>query len=168
MHYGKNVFAAAPLQFSENGIGFGLTYERTLDRNGIISFYLPAYLTFNPNNDNGYNNSSSNSMFYVAPGVKVYPTGCYGKIRYAIGPSLVIGTGTTSDYYYNGYYAYYRHQNHFVLGMLVNNSMNINPTPHLYLGLELGIGATYLNEVGGYNQDVAFLMQTAFRIGYRF
>ena len=175
--YGPNVLALSPMEFSENGLGIALSYERAIDEKGVIAFYMPAVLTFNLNS-NHYDyatgntvNGNQDAMFYAMPGVKLYPTGSFGTVRYAVGPSLVIGDGqkSSTDYsYLSGNPAIYRTQSHFVLGIMVNNSLNINPSPRIYLGLELGMGFTYMNQIGGINQNTMFLAQGGFRIGYRF
>jgi len=175
--YKHNVLAIAPLQFTENGLGFGLSYERSLDKKGYISFYLPAALTFNLNNGTYYNQSTganqnipADPMFYAMPGIKVYPTGCNGLVRYSVGPSVVIGDGQKSSATYDpsGNATSYYTQDHLVLGIIVNNTLNINPNPHIFLGLELGFGFTYLNRIGGLNQGTEGLVQGGFKIGYRF
>ncbi len=184
-HYAT--LAISPLQYTENGVGLGLSYEHALDHEGIISLYVPAMATFHlkrqyedpyyyntttyPYNSNTNNNASL--MFYVMPGVKFYPTGM-GRVKYAVGPNAVIGVGQKAEYntmydpYYgsNGYtYGVY---NRFLLGMMVNNSLNINATPHLYVGAEMGFGFTYYDKVGSYNRGVTFLTQGAFKMGYTF
>ncbi len=178
MIYKQNLLCFAPVQLTENGLGLGLSYERSLDKKGIVAFYLPVAITFNLNNGTYYDpntgtyqNGKSDAMFYAMPGVKVYPTGSGGIVKYAIGPSVVIGDGTrsSSNYYPYGIGGYvYQTQTHTVLGMIVNNSLNINPTPHIYLGIELGFGFTYLNRIGGINQGTEGLVQGSFKIGYRF
>ncbi len=45
-NYGNNVIAFAPLQVNNGGIGVGLSYERLLDKKGIIAFYLPVTASF--------------------------------------------------------------------------------------------------------------------------
>jgi len=174
--YKTSVLAISPMQFSENGLGVGLSYEKSLDKKGIIAFYLPAAFTLNLNstyydyttgaNVNGY----QDAMYYVMPGVKIYPTGSFGTVRYAVGPSVVIADGEKSSSNYDPQHGYsnYQTQSHFMLGIIVNNSLNINPSPRIYLGLELGLGFTYMNQVGGLNKGTAFLAQGGFRIGYRF
>ena len=180
--------AIAPFQYTETGVGFGLSYERALDHQGIISAYVPAIGSFNMgrNNNNNYNNyygnynGGTNYMFSVMPGVKFYPTGM-GKVKYALGPNAVIGYGRNSNYgyadpYYYTYnsstlYApYYYTSNRFILGMMLNNSLNVNATPHLYIGAEMGFGFTYLtmNTRYNYNEGMKFLTQGAFKIGYTF
>lgn len=176
IRYAKNILSIAPLQLSDNGIGIGASYERRLDKEGVVSFYLPVYLTWNTNNSNNYNNNTytADPMFYVAPGIKIYPTGDQGKVKYAVGPNLVIATGsqTNDNGYYNnsGYYTYgyETRDSRFMMGIMVINSLNINPTPNLYLGLELGVGDTYINKTDGGLQQQQGLVEFSFRIGYRF
>jgi len=186
--------AFSPLQYTENGVGVGLSYERALDKNGIVSAYVPAIATFNLKHrdhnyyDNGYyydpyynNNQRPSYMVYLMPGVKFYPTGM-GKVKYAIGPNAVIGMGQkttrynypmyyTSSYYNPGYTTYVpaeRIENRLLLGMMINNSLNIMATKHLYIGAEMGFGFTYYDKVGNYNEGINFLTQGAFKMGYTF
>jgi hypothetical protein len=169
---GPNVIAFAPIQFSENGVaGLGLSYERALDEYDVISFYVPAMAVLNTSSSTdafGNTNHNSNPMFYLMPGVKIYPTGGFGLAKYAIGPSLVVagGTGTDTKHIYNSYNetSYSR----FLLGMMVNQSLNINPTPHLYIGGEFGFGFTYFNKQNGENTNTKGLVQFSFKVGYRF
>jgi hypothetical protein len=183
-HY--TTLAIAPLQYTENGVGLGLSYERALDHEGIISLYMPVMGTFNlknryndnyyynyNNNYNGNNNNQASVMFYAMPGVKFYPTGM-GRVKYAVGPNAVVGVGQKAEYnnMYDPYYSYnyssYGVYNRFLLGMMVNNSLNINATPHLYIGAEMGFGFTYYDRVGNYNRGVTFLTQGNFKMGYTF
>jgi hypothetical protein len=176
--YRPNILSVTPIQFTENGLGFGLAYERAIDANGVISFYLPLALTYNLNNGTYYNSAAGtnqnihyDAMYYAMPGFKVYPTGGFGFIRYAIGPSFVIGDGQKSTPVYDpasGLTTGYQIQDHLVLGVIINNSLNINPTPHIFVGLELGVGFTYLNQVAGLNQGTSGLVQGGFKVGYRF
>ncbi|WP_345077348.1 hypothetical protein [Nemorincola caseinilytica] len=181
--------ALSPFQYTENGVGVGLSYERALDHEGIISAYMPVIASFNVrnnNNNNYYNyygnyNRGTDYMFYAMPGVKFYPTGM-GKVKYALGPNAVVGYGRRSNYGYADpyYYTYsgtsiyyppsYYTSNRFILGMMLNNSLNVNATPHLYIGAEMGFGFTYLdmNTRYNYNEGMKFLTQGSFKIGYTF
>ena len=172
-----HILSISPMQFTENGVGFSFSYEKGIDRDGIISFNLPLISTFNLNN-NPEKGGKQDAMFYFSPGLKFYPTGSYGKSKYAIGPSLVIGAGektstatnTTFDpnnqtYTYTNYYTT---KSKFLLGIMVDNSLNLNPTPHFYLGLNFGFGFTYINTLNGINQGVNGTVQGGFKIGYRF
>ena len=170
--YPRNILALSPIQFSENGVaGVGVSYERALDDRDIVSFYVPASVVMRTNNNtdqygNTYNNADP--MFYLMPGVKIYPTGGYGMAKYGIGPSLVLGAGQRTDnqYVYNGYDVVT--YNRYLFGMMVNQSLNINPTPHLYIGSEFGFGFTYINRENGYNTNTKGLVQFSFKVGYRF
>ncbi len=175
--YGANLLTLAPIQFTENGLGLSLAYERTLDKAGIITFYFPLMATFNLNNGTYYNNVTGrnenghqDAMYYLMPGIKLYPTGCNGRVKYGIGPSLVYASGekSTSDYNYTTGNTNYTTKPHVLLGMMLSNSLNINPTPKIYLGLEFGLGFTYLNRVDGLNQGTNGIVQGGFKIGYRF
>jgi hypothetical protein len=168
---GDNIIAIAPIQFTENGVGLSFSYEKGIDKGGIVSYYLPVIATFNLNN-NVDHGDHQDAMFYFSPGIKFYPTSSHGSVKYAIGPSLVIGAGekTTGGYYYNGGNPYYEYntQSKFILGVIVNNSLNINPTPHFYLGIDFGFGFTYINRVGGNNDGLNGIVQSGFKIGYKF
>jgi hypothetical protein len=178
---GRNVISLAPFQFTENGWGFGASYERTLGHQDYVSFYLPVMFTAGSRHNEyhgyyggGYDNGR-NRMFYAMPGIKFYPTHM-GKVKYALGPSLVAGFGRRSEpMYYGPYYSgtypgyYYNYEvDRALLGVMVNNSINFNPTPHLHISAEFGLGYSYLDRVNGYNRYNTFLTQGNFKIGYRF
>lgn len=184
LKYGKNIIAIAPVQVSNAGIGAGLSYERVLDKKGIISLYIPAAVGFISDNVSQYSsmsgtyitNNETYTNFMVMPGVKIYPTGSKGKVRYSVGPSLaaLFGRDYTSysrfvgyDNFGNPIYTNNR-GDRFALGVLVNNTLNMQPTPRLYLGLELGLGMSYINQINGANDDQMGFAQFAFKLGYRF
>jgi hypothetical protein len=166
--------ALAPFQFSENGVGVGLSYERALDPDGIISVYVPAIATWNLARYNDYYGGTygghTNSMFYLMPGIKFYPTGM-GRVKYAVGPSVVVGAGQkVMDNIYDPIYGYPSTtlQNRMIFGMMLNNSLNVSATPHLYIGAELGMGFTYIDRINNVNHGSTFLIQGSFKIGYTF
>ncbi len=173
--YGKNVIALSPLQFTENGLGASLSFEHALDKKGLIAFYMPLIFTVNPSsNYDMYQsgvpfNKHRDMAFYAMPGIKIYPTGAFGVVRYGVGPSLVVSSGEKTDVVYDasGYPANNTLQR-FMLGMVLNNSLNINPSPHLYLGMEFGLGFTYLHTVDGNSENTRAIVQGGFKIGYRF
>jgi|GEM_PF-1941033 len=177
--------AISPFQYTESGVGVGLSYERAMDPDGILSLYVPAIASFRLRNNNnydpyyyGYNNyNRTDYTLYLMPGVKFYPTGM-GKCKYAVGPNAVIGYGQRTM---EGYHPYYNTNTYttsypyiigtydrWMLGMMINNSLNVNATPHLYIGAEMGFGFTYFDRIGGYNYGVKFLTQGSFKIGYTF
>ncbi len=120
-NFAKNIVAFAPFQMTESGVGgFSLSYERAIDNNDIIAFYIPAIAEFNLNSYlSAYGGTTKNYndvMYYLMPGLKLYPTGGFGPEKYAIGPSLVIANGQKTNNDIN-YYGYVFAQSHFILGM---------------------------------------------------
>ncbi len=184
-YYGKNILSLSPIHMTNiSPIGFGMSYERVLDKKNIVSFYLPVAYSFRDESYNYYSNPyyyrNDRKMVWAYPGVKIYPTGSDGVVRYGVGPSLAIGGGgfkyteTTYDPF-TGQQQYHEvEDNIFALGLIVNNSLNIQPTPKLHLGLEMGIGVPYYtNErrAGNYYYNVlrdAPLVQFNLQFGYRF
>jgi hypothetical protein len=171
---GDKVVALAPVQLSENGVaGFGVSYEQALDKEGIIAFYLPGSIVINTNSESRLGNNAhyNDPMFYLMPGIKLYPTGNQGLTKYAIGPALVFATGQRTEAdsypYYSSYVGYTTHQ-HSIFGMMVNQSVNVSPSPHLYIGAEFGFGYSYINRLDGINQATTGLVQFSFKIGYRY
>lgn len=190
IEYGGNIISAALINLSEMGYGVGLAYERSLDKKGIISFYLPVNVCLGGIGGGGYDmygngyNTRNRTIFQALPGVKFYPTGNQGKVRYAVGPQLVYESGTIEreQWIYDplgpwGGGGYYQRGNVNMqkLGVMINNSLNMYPTQHLYIGLDLGLGLPYSHkeEVLGTNvmreKGVdAPLVQFNFRMGFRF
>lgn len=166
--YGKTVIAIAPISFSEISKGVGLSYERALDKDGIISLWIPVMFGFRTYSDNltYTSNSAVYGNFYAMPGIKIYPTGSFAKCKYSIGPNLVLATGDRPTDY-NILIGGGPTENFLKLGFMVNNSLNLNPMRHLYLGLDFGFGITYINQQGGVDKGTSGLVHFAFRIGYR-
>lgn len=175
--YEKNILSISPLHMTNaSAVGFGISYERVLDKNSVISFYLPIVYSFK-NHNNQYNSitglyeKDKNNMIWFYPGLKFYPTGSDGVVRYAVGPMLAFGTGnreyTRNDKHYD--------ENVTIMGFLVSNSLNIQPSPKLHLGLELGLGIPYYSnetrEYRTYPYNVFYdepLVQFNFNVGFRF
>lgn len=180
--YGKNVIAFAPMQLNNGGLGLGLSYERLLDKNGIIAFYLPVTASMRTDEYNYYapNQAKNIYTYFFMPGIKIYPTGGKGTVRYGVGPSLafVFDKDLQNELLYDntGNVIGQRigEKDRFALGLMINNSLNINPVKHLYLGLELGLGFRYYESIGGNSvstnvgPDGEPLVQFGFKAGYRF
>ncbi len=175
---GNKVWYVSPIKFTENGVGFELGYERGIDKGGIVAYNLPLVATFNLAHDELNMGNKQDAMVYFMPGIKFYPTSAYGKVKYALGPSLVIGVGQQTDrydYYINPFTTYpYPVSNHGyvtrdkeLLGVMINNSLNINPSDHFTLGLDFGFGFTYINMLDGVTQNMKGLVQGGFKMGYR-
>ena len=177
-NYKPDILCVMPFQFTENGHGVGISYERSLDKRALFAFYIPAIITFNVANTNriydyntgNYSTGKTDPMLYVMPGIKIYPTGGYGKIKYATGVSVVIGSGKQSSYLtnLNGLNTTELVQHHFLAGYMWQNSLNVNMDARIYLGAELGLGGTFINKAGGSNENNELLAQGALKIGYRF
>lgn len=167
----KHLLAFSPMQFSESGVGFAFSYEHGIDKDGIVSYILPVAATFNLSEDASLN-GNSDAMVYFTPGLKFYPTSSFGKVKYAIGPSLVLGAGQETNYYmsspYPNYSQYYRADDKLLLGIMISNSLNLNPTPRFYLGLDFGLGFSYIYRLNNVNQGMTALVQGGFKLGYRF
>lgn len=175
VEYGNNIISLIPMSLT-SGIGVGLSYERAFGEENILSFYMPvtiAFGTVDPVTGPTTNNSQG-PTYYIMPGLKFYPTGGKGKVRYSVGPNLAYVTGQryVDDLIYDdfgnivGQDIGWRQQS--ALGIMVTNGLNINPTGHLHLGLELGLGFTYFNKVNGRDTGTEGLAQFGFKIGYRF
>lgn len=168
MQLSDRLLTVSPMQFTENGVGLSVSYEKGIDKDGIITYNLPVMATFNLSNT--YEQvHNQDAMFYVMPGLKFYPTSYFGKVKYAVGPALVLGAGQQTIYtnefpYYSPQYNTY---SKFILGIVVNNSLNINPTPRFYMGLDFGFGFSYINRVDNVNKGMMGLVNGGFKIGYR-
>jgi len=175
---GRNIIYVVQFQFTENGIGFGGGYERYLSPSDNLSLFIPAMLTFDVANTSrlydfntgSYKTGKADAMFYTMPGLKYYPWGSHNRISYATGASFVIGAGQKSGNMLdlNGLNETEQVQSHFLTGLMWQNSVNVTLYPHLSIGLEIGIGGSLTNKVGGIDVQYEFLIQGAFKIGYRF
>jgi len=163
----KNIFSVSPFEFTESGVGLAVGYEKVLDKEGVISYSLPVVLTFNPSDANKPSDKSD-PMVYFMPGLKFYPTSYFGTVKYAIGPSLDLGYGQKTQYDYSLPAPYYSTNDHLVLGMMLNNYLNINPTDNFYIGIDFGLGFTYVNNVGGASKGIEALVQGGFKMGVRY
>ena len=176
MFKNKNIIAVAPLQFTENGFGLAVSFERSLDKSGWVSFYLPAIYTFSNTTQENYSTGQTTSqftspMFYLEPGIKIYTNAnSRGHVKFSLGPSLVLGIGnrTESTVDYNTGSNYNATQNRFLMGALLNFGWSIVTTEHLYMGFDFGLGMTYINQEGGVGQGTGFLTQGGVRVGYKF
>ncbi len=186
--YGNSIISISPVSVGGEGIGVGLAYEQMLDKKGRFSVFVPFHVSYSgygkSNNDaeplstlDAYNIFQRIAQF--SPGVKFYPTGNRGKVRYAVGAQLNYQDGF---YKTGGYERYGRGRVIYTppdnvrlrkTGLMLNNSINLFPTPHIYIGADLGLGATVYNQ-----EEIPYtntltkrgtdgLIQVSFRIGIR-
>jgi hypothetical protein len=184
--FGNSILAIAPIQLTEQGVGFAVNYEHAIDKEGYVSYNLPLVASFDIRSNSGYDynsgyynnyNNHQDAMFYFCPGIKFYPTGMFGKCKYSIGPSIVAGVGQeTTDIYVSApqpaYSSYspntYGTYDKLIVGVMLTNSLNISPTKHLYMGVDYSFGFTYLRQYNGINSGNEAITQFAFKMGYRF
>jgi len=183
-NYGRNVISIAPIQFTNTGVtGVGLSFEHQLDRKGNFSLYLPVAYSFRNRRWEEYSGQyydieQKSNVFWAYPGVRFYPTGSHKRTSYSVGPSLVIAAGRQSssslkyDPQTGNNIIKTEAGSIFQFGMMVNNAINIHPTPKLHLGFEFGFGIPYLdrnddNSLLNDYSDVP-LTQLQFSFGYRF
>lgn len=174
--YNNNIIRFAPLKVYDMGVGLGLSYERHLDPEQKISFILPIDVsfinTYYSNANNPYFHNKVNSYVYFSPGIKFYPS-AQRKVNYAIGANLIIGSG--KGLYHSGYYDefqnwIYKEQElkHYRMGMMVNNYLNFNITNKFNIGIELGLGAIYINQYENKpNEGITGTGNVAFTMGFR-
>ena len=163
----SNIISLSPLQISDQGLGVAISYERYLDKKkGLVSFYMPVSVAFENSGSNDYN------AYYIMPGIKIYPTGNKGVVKYAVGPNLTFLADklNTNEYIYDVAtgqgYTKYGTENRLAMGMVINNSLNINPSDHLHMALEFGLGFSYYSSYD--NDGTLPFTQLGFQIGYRF
>ncbi|RQO30091.1 hypothetical protein DBR32_10920 [Taibaiella sp. KBW10] len=172
--YGAHMLRVMPLTVFNGGVGLGLSYERILDKDGKVGLNIPMSIGIK----NKYNNlaTPSNEMnytFLINPGIKFYPTG-QRKVTYALGASLFAALGTyDGNYYRRGMYRY-EEGNLLQAGIMINNYLQFNISPKANIGLELGVGPSYLNQYTesttstSRNTGIGVMAQLGFHIGYRF
>lgn len=175
--YGDNIIRFSPLKVYDMGVGFGLSYERHLDQEQKVSFVLPVDVVL-VNSYYDYNSmygsqNKVNSYFYVSPGIKFYPSG-QRKVNYALGANIFFGVG--KNYYTESYmdqwnnWVYRDYElNHYRVGMMVNNYLNMNLTNKFNIGLELGLGALYVDKYENRpNEGINATGNVGFSLGFRF
>ncbi len=173
-----NIISVIPFQFTENGLGFGASYERIVDKKGMIAVYIPVMATFNVANSNriydyntgNYSTGKADAMYYAMPGIKFYPTGSHGIIKYAVGLSAVVANGKMSTDLTNlhGLNVTEKVSPHFIAGGMLQNSVNVNTGKNVYMGAEVGVGSSFVNRSGNSDLGNKFLIQGGLKVGYRF
>lgn len=173
-NFPKNNLKFYPLSvFAYGGVGVGIGYERLLDNEGKFGLHIPVFVGL----DNDYSVNSDNitrTTFMVNPGVKFYPTG-QRRVTYGLGASLFGMVGNRNEYIYfpNGT-RQETDQNMVRAGMLINNSVQFNIGPKFNLGMDLGLGPSYLNQYNNnttgmkYSEGIQFMASFGFHLGFRF
>ncbi len=201
--YGKNIISFIPVHIIQSvPYGFGIQYERFLGKTQFLSIRIPASVSFIKSDQReGYSNKSrrTGQMFWTYPGVKIYLVRNKRKFSLAVGSNLVLGVGSVPVTRYNPNYNYnagnntgnsfyeYAWDNKFVVGMMAGGSLNFQPLPKLYIGIDMGLGYSFNDNEGlvrsnsssssSYNNSYTYsnnnyenapLVQFALSMGYRF
>ncbi len=142
----------AAFYFSEDvhqDFGFGIAYERILDKKCKWGLYLPLTVGFSRDRDFmdffEYNNNGSNARPYQSlifvPGIKWYAGRKSCRVKYSLGPSLYIETGRGPNFSLpetkNNYSGAV---NYNVLGYMVTNSLDVHITRQFSIDAVLGTG----------------------------
>jgi len=149
---GRNKVDFSAFKALDSGPGFGISYERILDKNGYFGLLLPFTLTI-PDSyyfPTGSETSDNDQMYYFSPSLKIYPFG-QKRVTYAVGPTLYAGAGKR---WYNYtefipttqvYITHDEDRDRFRMGMIVNNYVNFQITKHFQIGLNAGVGPRYID-----------------------
>jgi hypothetical protein len=171
---GKNLVNISPVKFMDIGQGFGISYERIMDKKGIFSLVLPVSLIF-PDDYVLFEGDKFDgaTMVYFSPGLKIYPFG-QKKVTYAIGPSLFYGKGKRSQYYYDASNNYgYKATDCERSGIMINNYINFQITPKFQFGMHAGLGTRYYDKFTNGGGDIlrelfSITGEFNFNLGFRF
>jgi hypothetical protein len=149
--YGKNRIDVSPFKALDSGPGFGISYERILDKRGYFGLLLPLTVTIP---DSYYlptiGEEANDQMYYFSPGLKVYPFG-QKRVTYAVGPTLFTGIGKRWNYYtdYDPSTGVStsrdEERDRFRMGLIVNNYVNFQITQHFQISLNAGVGPRYID-----------------------
>lgn len=183
VNYGTNILRLSPITAMDLGVGFGLSYEKIFGKDQMVGLILPVYMLLNDQNSydpfNGTDDAVNNhTYFYFNPGLKIYPFG-QRKVTYAVGPSLLFGTGGGTEWRFNNMLGINEQTDvtKLRMGMLVNNYVNFQITKGFNLGLELGLGALYIDRETidrpnvasqTYNNGINVTGAFSLTLGYRF
>lgn len=164
----------------DSGPGFGISYERILDKSGYFGLLLPFTLTI-PDSyyfPVGSESSDNDQMYYFSPSLKIYPFG-QKRVTYAVGPTLYAGVGKRW-YNYTDYNPTTQvhtsrdeERERFRMGMIVNNYVNFQITKHFQIGLNAGLGPRYIDREKFRsetfrNRGMEITGEFNFNLGFRF
>ncbi|MGN6567047.1 MAG: hypothetical protein ACTHJ0_03790 [Flavipsychrobacter sp.] len=172
--YGKHNIAALAVA-NNGGNGLGISYEIMLNDKQNISLLFPiaATATNFEKSPAQYNNAgqqivpADNSgrvkMYFFAPGIRFYPTGSKGIVRYSFGGTFAIGSGQGSAHDWGGAdYLISR----TIYGVVFDNAVYVQPIPQLRITFEFYIGPGYDDQRDWFISGVIY--QASIGVGYRF
>ncbi|WP_031525572.1 hypothetical protein [Dyadobacter crusticola] len=150
--FGANLINISPFKALDSGPGFGISYERIVDKKGYFGIILPFTITIPGSSTYIFDvpDNNGSAMFYLSPGLKIYPFG-QRKVTYAVGPSFFFGRGerwnntNTYDPVTGGFISTGRNNDWVRMGLLVNNYVNFQVTPKFQISLNGGLGSRYVD-----------------------
>lgn len=175
MHrYGKHTITALAV-VNNGGNGVGISYELMLNDKQNISLLFPiaATVTNFEKSPAQYNNAgqqiapADNSgrvkMYFFAPGMRFYPTGSKGIVRYSFGGTFVIGSGqgSANDWGKTDYLI-----SRTIYGVVFDNAIYVQPVPQLRITFEFYIGPGHDDQDNLAVSGVIY--QASIGVGYRF
>ncbi|HTN46030.1 MAG TPA: hypothetical protein VL098_06740 [Flavipsychrobacter sp.] len=187
LQYGKNILSLAPIWMTNTSpIGLALSYERVFGKEGIWSFILPVAYSFS--SQAAYSSSGDNrksTLLWAYPGAKFYIAKRQdGKAAFALGIGFPIGMGSIEEDRMifdpvTQTSAYTHLENDIsLLGVMMQPSLNIQPTEKIALAIDFGLGFPYtvkqsLSTANNLGMNVPYsngtpLVNFGFKIGYRF
>lgn len=165
--YRDNIISISPLMLNNSGLGFGISYERTLIANGKWSMFVP--LLYNSINKQSYGKSYRDRSIGIFAGFRFYPTSSKGPVRYSIGGLLgnyVIQRKYSHIASPGGSYDTDKTVSFNKAGILIDNALLCTISRKLTIGINLGLGVAGSGE-DNYDASVPFVL-TMFQLGYRF
>ncbi|NCX96580.1 MAG: hypothetical protein EBX41_09290 [Chitinophagia bacterium] len=169
--YSKFILRASPIMITENGVGLQCGIEKSFKKaKGIVYYSLPLTLTWNLSNIGYYFDEPKNDpMVYAYPGIKIYINAAnVPNVSYSINPAFVIAGGRGTEVKSDTVGRYIAtHKSRLVLGAIINGGINYKVTDNLLLGVELGIGVSYMNTLDGKPKSVIPLSVFDFNLGFR-
>ncbi|MCE7066790.1 hypothetical protein [Dyadobacter sp. CY326] len=177
--FGRHLINFSPFKALDSGPGLGFSYEFLADKRGYFGVILPLSLVFPDRYDFSIDgNGDQKEMFYFSPGLKIYPFG-QRKVTYAVGPTIFtgFGNGVRNNGSYDPNTGMYTSSGTetkiFRFGIIVNNYVNFQITPHFQIGLNGGLGSRYIdketyNSFSSSNGGINITGEFNFNIGLRF
>lgn len=175
----RNVLRVSPATVFYGGTGGGLSYERFLDNDRKVSLYLPVsfgmrrYMIGKTSVPAGGNDMNYSFMFN--PGIRMYPKG-QRRVSYAVGASVFVTRGSENGFMQesNGAYNAYAERSETRMGSLISNSLTVNISKRLNIGLEALVGCSFYSRIGNktnsevQREGVSQMTGIILQLGYRF
>lgn len=124
----NNVLNITPLIAMDQGVGFGIDFERLVGSKQKIGLVFPLSFVVSENGLYLPKNRNGNQSYYFSPGLKIYPFG-QRNVSYAMGTNLFVGHVSRWLLDYNTYEEV--NTKSFRLGIMINNYLTFQVSKHL-------------------------------------